>query len=354
MPVKEPQSLKEGMDADLAPVALIVLTRKRSIAQMNLAAEKLIGLSRNVAGGRRLSQLVYHDNPLFDVLDAVEETGQQVVTGSLRLMGPSLDERLVHVSVDLTAEGGFVLALSGGTLPDTGQAEAGGLAAFGKILGHEVKNPLAGISGAAQLLLRSATEDQAELLDLVVSESNRIARLVDQLSAFELFSSPYRLPCNVHQILDRVLQAEEAAFGSAVHIERNFDPSLPDIFVDSDHIHEAFQNIVRNSIEAVREHGATGQIIVETRFALNRQKSKTGDKTSQRSVRVSITDTGPGIPTDQQERIFDMFKTTKASGSGLGLTIANQIIRAHDGAIELDSRPGHTCFSLFIPIASDA
>ena len=119
MPVKEPQSLKEGMDADLAPVALIVLTRKRSIAQMNLAAEKLIGLSRNVAGGRRLSQLVYHDNPLFDVLDAVEETGRQVVTGSLRLMGPSLDERLVHVSVDLTAEGGFVLALSGGTLPDT-------------------------------------------------------------------------------------------------------------------------------------------------------------------------------------------------------------------------------------------
>ena len=341
-----------GIDPDLAPVALITLSRKRSIETMNLGAEKLMGLSRKAAYGRRLSQLVYHDNSLFDLLDTVEETASHLVSGGLQLTGPSLDKRLVHVSIDLTAEGGFVLVLSSGALPDAGQAKSGGLAAFGKILGHEVKNPLAGISGAAQLLLRSATPDQAELLDLVISESSRIARLVDQLSAFELFSSPYRLPCNVHQILDRVLQAEEAAFGNIISFSRNFDPSLPDIYADSDHIHEAFQNIIRNGIEAMREKGGRGQISVTTRFALNHQKTRNAGKTADRSVLVSITDTGPGIPPDQQERIFDMFKTTKATGSGLGLTIANQIIHAHDGAIRLVSRPEHTCFSLFIPIAS--
>ncbi len=342
---------KPAIDPDLAPMALIMLSRKRAIEAMNLGAEKLMGLSRNTAVGRRLSQLVYHDNPLFDLLDTAEETSRQVVSDGLRLKGPALDQEIVHICVDTTPEGGFMLALSAGKLPDTKDAEAGGLAAFGKILGHEVKNPLAGISGAAQLLLRTATPDQSELLELVVSETGRIARLVDQLSAFELFSSPYRLPCNVHQILNRVLQAEEAAFGSTVKIERNFDPSLPDIYADSDHMHEAFQNIVRNGIEAMRDTGSGGQISVSTRFALGRQQPRAGSHIGERSVQVSITDTGPGIPTDERLRIFDMFRTTKATGSGLGLTIANQIVRAHDGAIELDSRPGQTRFTLFIPIA---
>ncbi len=353
MPTVDLQSMP-AIDPDLAPMALITLSRKRAIEAMNLGAEKLMGLSRNTARGRRLSQLIYHDNPLFDLLDTAEETSRQVVSDGLRIKGPALDQEIVHICVDATPDGGFVLALSAGKLPDTKDAEAGGLAAFGKILGHEVKNPLAGISGAAQLLLRTANAEQSELLELVVSESGRIARLVDQLSAFELFSAPYRLPCNVHQILNRVLQAEEAAFGSSVSIERNFDPSLPDIYADSDHMHEAFQNIIRNGIEAMRETGQGGQISVATRFALSRQQPRAGEKVGQRSVQVSITDTGPGIPADQQVRIFDMFKTTKASGSGLGLTIANQIVRAHDGAIELDSRPGRTRFTLFIPIARSA
>ncbi len=340
-----------AIDPDLAPMALIMLSRKRAIEAMNLDAEKVLGLSRNSARGRRLSQLVYHDNPLFDLLDRAEDTSSKLVSDGLRLKGPALDHDIVHICVDVTAQGGFLLALSAGKLPDIKDAEAGGLAAFGKILGHEVKNPLAGISGAAQLLLRAATPEQSELLELIVSESGRIARLVDQLSAFELFSAPYRQPCNVHQILNRVLQAEEAAFGSGVTIVRNFDPSLPDIFADSDHLHEAFQNIVRNGIEAMRETGTGGQINVATRFALGRQQPRAGEKIADRSVQVSITDTGPGIPADQQARIFDMFKTTKAPGSGLGLTIANQIVRAHDGAIELESRPGQTCFTLFIPIA---
>lgn len=341
-----------GLDTDLSPVALIELDAIRRVQVMNTGAESIIGQSRRAGSGRKLSELLYHDCALFDLIDRAEETQSAVSAGDIILEGPALPSRSAqHASVTIKPGGGFSIALiqtaSGGTPGNAPQ----GLAAFGRILGHEVKNPLAGVSGAAQLLLRNAREDQTELLDLILAESRRIARLVDKLSAFELFSAPRRLPSNVHQILDQVVRAEEIAFGGTVRFVRSFDPSLPDIMVDADHLHEALQNIIRNAGEAIRDSGIGGVVTVSTRFSLDRRISRDKEAGAGRSLLIKISDNGPGINPADQKRIFDMFKTTKPRGSGLGLTVAGQVVRAHDGMLHLESTPGDTRFYIYLPMA---
>ena len=341
-----------AIDMDSMPVGLLQLDKRRRILSMNSRAESLFGASRQTAQGKRLSDFLYHDCVLFDLVDRAAETYAQVSVPSLSLHGPNIKQQGgLHASVDVASEGGFAIALSQNAVSDASEIDTTGLAAFGRILGHEVKNPLAGLSGAAQLLLRNADQDQVELLELILSESGRIHRLIDKLSAFELFSAPQRQPCNVHQILEQVIRSEEIAFDKRVTFERNFDPSLPEVLADGDHLHEAFQNIIRNAAEAVRGHSAGDTVSITTRFSLNRRNVGGDREASLRSLKVSIADNGPGISKIDQKHIFEMFQTTKPNGSGLGLTVASQVIAAHDGQITLDSRPGRTVFNLYLPIA---
>lgn len=343
------------LDIDQVPVALLRIDARRKIAGMNSAAENVLGLSRQSARGRKLSELLYHDCTLFDLIDKAEETQSKVSAFAVQLNGPGFGRpKEQYASVSLTSDNEFSIALLNASASDQNNAEMAGLASFGRILGHEVKNPLAGISGATQLLLRQAGPEQQELLGLVLSETARITRLVDKLSAFELFSAPRRISCNIHQVLDQVIRAEDVAFEGSVRYERNFDPSLPNLLADADHLHEAFQNILRNAAEAIKMSGAGGTISVNTRFALDRVIDHLGKNGLVRSLKVVITDDGPGISRKDCARIFDMFQTTKSNGSGLGLTVASQVIAAHDGTIKLDSRPGETKFSIYLPIMSEA
>lgn len=343
---------RPGLDLDNMPVALVQLDTKRRITAMNATAEALFGISRQAGEGRRLSDILYHDCMLFDLVDRAEHSHGHTSSPALQLQGPSIKSRNdYHASVSRTGDGGYALALSLNTASGGSDIDTEALAAFARILGHEVKNPLAGVSGAAQLLKREARDDQKELLDLILAESERISRLADKLSAFELFSSPRSLPCNVHQILEQVIRSEEAAFGKGVRFERNFDPSLPDIHADADHLHEAFQNIIRNAGEAVRDYGSGDYVKISTRFSLEHYNMKTADNGAGRSIKVSISDNGPGIDKKNQKKIFEMFQTSKPNGSGLGLTVAGQVINAHGGQISLNSQTGNTVFNIFLPIA---
>ena len=341
-----------ALDADNMPVALLQLDRKRRIQAMNSRAEALFGFSRQAGQGKRLSDVLYHDCALFDLADRAAETYGQISVSSLKLQGPGVKQQEgLHASVAVTGDGGFAIVLTQNAIGDVSEVDTAGLAAFGRILGHEVKNPLAGLSGAAQLLLREADQDQVELLELILAESERIHRLIDKFSAFELFSAPRQLPCNVHQILEQVIRSEEVAFEKRVKFERNFDPSLPDILADGDHLHEAFQNIVRNAAEAVRDHTAGDTVTISTRFSLDHRNIGRDGNVGQRALKVSISDNGPGISKLDQKSIFEMFQTTKPNGSGLGLTVASQVLTAHGGHITLDSRNGLTVFNLYLPIA---
>ena len=349
--MREANQTSHQLDFDSMPVALLQLNSKRRIFAMNAAAESLLGFSRDIGAGKRISDIVYHDCGLLELLDKAEAGFGQVSADGIRLNGPSL--KLLDpfsVSIASAPENGFAIVFNPGAANASSDVNTVGLAAFSRILGHEVKNPLAGLSGATQLLLRRAREDQRELLELILSESGRITRLIDKLSAFELFSKPKLLPCNIHKVLEQVIRAEEVVFGKNVTLERNFDPSLPEIDVDADHLHEAFQNIIRNAAEAVRDHARGNKVIISTRFSLARHNKSADRSDTFRSIRVSIEDNGPGITKKDQKGIFEMFRTSKADGSGLGLTIASQIIEAHAGQIVLASQPGKTVFNIYLPI----
>lgn len=340
--------------ADAVPVALVALDARRRIVAANAEAEALLGQSRRALSGRALSEIVFHDTPIFELIDKAETLHGDMTAHGVPMSGPHLPSGQVHdIRIRQDSNAGFLIAFSR-SLGREATETTPGVAAFGRILGHEVKNPLAGISGAAQLLLRHDNKDQAELLNLILDETRRIERLVTRLSAFELFSAPRLKSVNVHALLDRVLAAEEAAFDERVRYHRLYDPSLPDILGDADHLHEAFQNIMRNASEAACSAEGGSMVTVRTSYEAGFGiMLKSSPRARRRALRVTVEDTGPGIPVERQSAIFEMFQSTKSGGRGLGLSVVGEIVSAHGGQMKMESHPGRTRFSVYLPLAEE-
>ncbi|MFN7054096.1 two-component system sensor histidine kinase NtrB [Hyphomonas sp.] len=337
--------------ADVAPIALIQLDARRRIANVNPAAESLLKLSRRALVGRPLSEVIFHDSLLFELIDRAERDPAEITAPATPVSGPSMQVRVIcDVRLRMVEGQNFILALAEAPARDPSEGIAGA-AGFGRILGHEVKNPLAGIIGAAQLLERQGHGGQSELLDIIKDEARRIERLVNRLSAFELFSAPRMQGCNVHALLDKVLASERAAMGAKVEFRRIFDPSLPDIMADPDHLQQAFQNIVRNAAEAASESGARGEVVIRTAYAagLAMRQARLGPGLH-RAMLISIEDNGAGIPRERQSTIFDVFQSSKSGGRGLGLSVVSEVINAHSGQIRVDSQPGATRFTVLLPL----
>lgn len=337
--------------ADLSPVALLQLDRRRGIMNINPAGEQLLKLSQRALLGRPLSEVIFHDSLLFELIDRAERDPAEITAPATPLSGPSLPPRLVcDVRLRQTEAGQFILALSESPSRDSAEGMAGA-AGFGRILGHEVKNPLAGIIGAAQLLARQGYPGQGELLDIIRDEARRIERLVNRLSAFELFSAPRIQDCNVHALLDKVIASERAAMGSRVTFRRVFDPSLPEIPGDPDHLQQAFQNLIRNAAEAAGEVAGRGEVVIRTAYAagLAMRQARLGHGL-RRAMLIVFEDNGAGISRERQATMFDVFQSTKSGGRGLGLSVVSEVVNAHAGQIRVDSQPGSTRFTILLPL----
>lgn len=338
--------------ADLAPVALLQIDNRRRIANVNPAAEALLKFSRRALVGRPLSEVIYHDSLLFELIDRAERDPAEITAPATPIAGPSMQVRVIcDVRLRMVDPQNFVIALAEAPSRDAAEGIAGA-AGFGRILGHEVKNPLAGIIGAAQLLERQGHGGQSELLDIIKDEARRIERLVNRLSAFELFSAPKMQACNVHALIDKVIAAERAAMGTKVEFRRIFDPSLPDMMGDPDHLQQAFQNIVRNAAEAAMETGQRGEVVIRTAYAagLAMRQARLGPGL-RRAMLISFEDNGAGIPAERQSTIFDVFQSSKSGGRGLGLSVVSEVITAHGGQIRVDSQPGSTRFTILLPLS---
>ncbi|MGA1343550.1 MAG: two-component system sensor histidine kinase NtrB [Hyphomonas sp.] len=336
---------------EMAPIALLRIDARRRISSVNAAAEALLQASRRALVDRPLSEIIFYDSPLFELIDRAAREPAEITAPSTPLSGPSIAARAVcDIRVRCIEGGEFVIVLNEAPARDPAEGTAGA-AGFGRILGHEVKNPLAGIIGAAQLLERQAVAGQSELLDIIKDEARRIERLVNRLSAFELFSAPRMQPCNVHALLDKVIASERAAIGPKIDFRREFDPSLPDIEADPDHLQQAFQNIVRNAAEAASVDGRRGEVIIRTSYAagLAMRQARLGSGL-RRAMLISIEDNGHGIPRERQATIFEVFQSSKSGGRGLGLSVVSEVVSAHGGQIRVDSRPGSTRFSVLLPI----
>ncbi len=217
------------------------------------------------------------------------------------------------------------------------------LSASLKGLAHELRNPLAGIKGAAQLLARRSEGDALELTELIEGEVKRLAALVDRL----LSPAPPRAfePLNIHGVLERVLRLAESDAGWATRLQRDYDPSLPEFPGDADRLSQALWNLVRNAIES----GATN-VQLRTRAE---HHVLIGDAPHRLALRIEIADDGRGVPEDLAERVFLPLVSGRAEGSGLGLALAQQVAREHGGSLSYRSRAGHTVFTLLLPLPLD-
>jgi two-component system nitrogen regulation sensor histidine kinase GlnL len=221
--------------------------------------------------------------------------------------------------------------------------------AMAAMLAHEVKNPLSGIRGAAQLLEQDTDEAGRELTQLICDETDRIVALVDRMEAFSEHAPISRSEVNIHEVLDRVRKIGQSGFARHVRIAEEYDPSLPSVYGDRDLLLQVFLNLVKNAAEAAPEAG--GEILLTTAYRHGlRLAVPGGDGRRHLPLMVSIADNGGGIPDDLKPHLFDPFVTTKRKGTGLGLALVAKVIGDHGGVIEFDSQPRRTVFRVFLPV----
>ncbi len=219
------------------------------------------------------------------------------------------------------------------------------------MLAHEVKNPLSGIRGAAQLLEQDADAAGRELTQLICDETDRIVALVDRMEAFSGHAPISRDEVNIHEVLDRVRKIAQSGFARHVRINEDYDPSLPPVYGDRDLLLQVFLNLVKNAAEAAP--GAGGEIVLTTGYRHGlRLAAPGGDGRRHLPLMVSVADNGSGIPDDLKPHLFDPFVTTKRNGTGLGLALVAKVIGDHGGVIEFDSQPRRTVFRVFLPVVT--
>ena len=218
-----------------------------------------------------------------------------------------------------------------------------------EMLAHEIKNPLAGITGAAQLLGMNLPPEDRELADLIVEESRRIVKLLEQVEQFGNLRPPDRRAVNIHDALDRARRSALVGFAARMTILEDYDPSLPPTWADPDQLMQVFLNLIKNAAEAAGPQGGT--IRLRTFYDLSLRLRRKDGSGNPLALQVEIIDDGPGIPPDIAGNIFEPFVSGRENGTGLGLALVSKIISDHDGWIAVDSVPGRTVFRVSLPVA---
>jgi len=342
---------------DGAPWPILVLSANGLLKAANEAAEMLFGQALATLSRRGLSEAT-RDGELMRLFDrAVAEDGF-VHQGGVEVCCPGVITFEAEVTFSPLPSGDVLATFyleSQGTKRERASEALRSVAGMGRTLAHEIKNPLAGIRGAAQLLKSGASPADAPLAQVIVEETDRIRRLVDQVEAFSDERTAARVPLNIHRILDRVRMLSSSAFDGQVAFQDSYDPSLPMVLGDEDQLVQIFLNLVKNAAEAALERrDLQGQVRISTAYRMGSRLRTAGQGWLSAPLEVRIQDNGPGVPPDLRHRLFDAFVTTKLSGMGLGLTLVAKLVHAHDGLIEFESEPGRTVFHVLLPIAVDA
>lgn len=344
---------------DNLQTAVLVIDEQHRMLYLNQAAEVLFAASMRQVSGQPID-LLLADPALADLIDETFERQQAVLRHDLTFLPPGSDLPR-HCDCwlspcDLGDQRSLILELAtSGPLGDTerearllAQQEANRLMLRG--LAHEIKNPLGGLRGAAQLLERElADPDLTEFTQIIIGEADRLKNLIDRMLSPQLMLDNARV--SVHEVLERVRALVSADLPADVSIECDYDPSLPDLWADREHLIQAFLNLVRNAVQAVEEAPARpGRVTLRTRV---RRRLTIANRHHRLLVQVDIIDNGPGVPEELREQIFHPLITGRPTGTGLGLSIAQSLISRHEGCINFYSTPGNTVFSVLLPIAGE-
>jgi two-component system nitrogen regulation sensor histidine kinase GlnL len=344
------------------PHPIIMVARDGKIADANVAAEQFFEASIPMLRRHMLSELVPFGSPLLPLIEQVRTRGAAVNEYKVDLSTPrNPKERLVDLYAAPLPESpdNVVVMMQERTIAEKMDRQlihrgaARSVIALAAMLAHEIKNPLSGIRGAAQLLEQSATDDDRSLTKLICEETDRIVKLVDRMEVFSDERPVEREPVNIHVVLDHVRRLAQSGFGHHVKFVEDYDPSLPLVFANRDQLVQVFLNLVKNAAESIGEGATDGEIQLTTKFRPGVRLSVPGT-----TARVSlplefcVKDNGPGVPDDLMPHLFDPFVTTKPTGGGLGLALVSKIVGDHGGIIECESQQRRTMFRVLMPVYS--
>jgi two-component system nitrogen regulation sensor histidine kinase GlnL len=341
------------------PVPAILLDEEDRAIGINPAAEGFLNISSRALMGRGIFDRLAIDAPLEEVFERVRAdqatlsindvdvgTGDRAPVVCNIQAAPLADRPEAILLLILPRE--FAERFGRGQGIKSSARSAIGMA---EMLAHEIKNPLAGITGAAQLLSMSISAEDAELTDLIVAESRRIVKLLEQVEQFGNLRPPELRRVNVHDLLDRARRSAQLGFARQMTILEDYDPSLPPTLCDADQLLQVLSNLLRNASEAAGAKG--GMIRLKTYYDRGLRLRRSDGGGTVLPLQVEVTDDGPGIPPDMVGDIFAPFVSGRENGTGLGLALVSKIIAAHDGWITVDSQPGRTTFRLSLPLATE-
>ena len=334
-----------------------------NITFANIAAEQLLGSSLPILKRKNLKDIVLEDSPLMALVSQARKKRAVITEYDVAIGNPVIGEHKLDIHVSgLISDGSasddtcLLIQMQRRSIAhkinqqQTHRNAARSVSGMAAMIAHEIKNPLSGIKGSAQILAQDVNEDDRPLTDLICEEVDRICSLVDRMEIFTDERSFDKKELNIHQILEHVKTLAENGFGKNVRFNENYDPSLPDTLGDKGALIQVFLNLVKNACEAAAEENPQVTLTTSFKQGVRIAASGTGE-ILHLPLEICVIDNGQGIPDEIRENIFDPFITTKKDGSGLGLALASKIIGDHGGILECDSANGKTVFRILLPAA---
>lgn len=338
------------------PNAALLLDSAGQIIEVNGSAEGFLAMSKRSLHGKTLALFAGEASRIADLVARALSAQAAMSEYNVEFAWPDAPLRMVDFFAEPVPDHGLLLLIyprggaerMGRSL--TSRDAARSVVGMAAMLAHEIKNPLAGISGAAQLLEMNLSDEDRELTTLIREEVDRIGKLVGRVEEFGDIGLGRRKPVNIHDILDRAAKAAKAGFAGHIRFIEEYDPSLPPTLSDPDQLMQVILNLLKNAAEAAPQVG--GVITLRTAYRAG-IKVRTQRGTSESlPLQITISDNGAGVPDDLKGAIFEPFVTSKATGSGLGLALVSKVIADHGGVISCESEPGFTTFRLLMPVAS--
>lgn len=323
------------------PIATLIIDQDDSIVSANPRAESLLNMARSALVGSRLTDVLRLDDPTMD--PSFWRTDKPLSAYDVRLYAGRSDAVEMDILINplSDAPGWRVLAMhihSQSHAIGFRRAPSGAMSAIGAaaMLAHEIKNPLSGIRGAAQLIQGELPEGEHQLTSLIVAEVDRIASLIDRMQGFTTEQQQQAVTQNIYPLLDRAVDVALAGFGSGVRLDRQYDPSLPDALVDADRLVQVMINLLKNAVEAV-QGDPEGRVIVTTAFKHGFSIMRTGSRAPVTlPIEIQVMDNGPGVRENIRDVLFNPFITTKRTGQGLGLALVDKLVRDMGGLVQYE------------------
>lgn len=342
---------------DAISTVIVAVDGELAILYVNGAGEQFFQGSEFSLRGQKLQRFLPEDSPLFELISQARTGGYSVSEYRVPLDSPRVGHHVVNVQAAPLTEvpGAVVISMQELSLAAkierqlSHRGAARSVSAMAAMLAHEIKNPLAGIRGASQLLEQSVETEDRKLTRLICLETDRVCALVDRMEMFSVEAPLRREPVNIHEVLGRVRMLVESGSTKRLSYVENYDPSLPAVYGDGDQLVQVFLNLLKNAVEAVPREG--GEVVITTaywhgvRFAVSGGQSRV-----HLPLMILIQDNGEGIPEDLKPHLFEPFVSTKPAGKGLGLALVAKIIGDHGGVIEFESQPRRTVFRVMLPM----